>query len=475
MISTKGQGIGIRLRGAAVAAAVILGLTGYLVWRHRVIWPIGLAVAATVAILLVLRSSLMRMEARYDHALRALDEKSQALQVQMQRLSAVHRVADALSETVELPELLGQGLERAVCALGLDGGQIHLIDDGEADVMQLSALFGSDKQDWSGERSVRVGECVCGQAAADGSPVVVENAASDPRVAGRACAAGTVPSIASVPLRAKGRTLGVLTVRSCDPHHFVIQDVELLTSIANFLAAALENARIRAQMRAKIEELTAEVELAAIVQERHRIGREMHDGLAQTLGLLNLQIEMVKIAAKTGNWSAAEDELATLDTYLKNAYADVRQALSGLRQAAQQGDTFLSSLREYVAAFGRMSNLEAVLSTDNGDEPGCLPALTEVHLQRVIQEALTNVRRHASASKVEVRIASNGDGWAVRVIDDGVGFDTERALGGGNGGYGLQTMRERIESVGGRLSVRSKLGEGTQVAITVPCHHEEQA
>ncbi len=472
MSSTKGQGFRPFWAGIAGALAVSVALTGYLMWRLEALWPIGLMAFTVAGVALFLWQGLRKIDLRHQATLEALAERSQALETQMLRLSAVHKVASALSEAVELPELLGEGLERAVHALGLDGGQVHLKVDGEDELLRLSALFGANPHGWDGESTIRVGECICGQVAAEGSPVVVEDAASDPRVAGRACAAGGVPSVASVPLKSKGRTLGVLTVRSCDPHHFVLQDVELLTSIANYMGAALENARVRAEMRDQIDELTAEVRQAAIMQERHRIGREMHDGLAQTLGLLNLQIEMVKIAAKAGNWAAAEDELAQLDSYLSSAYTDVREALSDLRRATLQGETFLSSLRDYVTEFGRRNDLEAVLLTDNGDEPVCLPALVEVHLQRVVQEALTNVRRHAAASRVEVRVGAHPKGWEVKVIDDGVGFDSDQRVAAEQGGYGLLTMRERIESVGGSFTVDSRPGAGTRIAIAVPCDSE---
>lgn len=472
MISKKGHGFGTIWAGTLVGLAVSAALTAYLVWRLSSLWPIGLMAVSVVGVALFPWYALRAMDRRHQATLELLERQSLALETQMLRLSAVHKVADALSEAVELPELLGRGLERAVQALGLDGGQIHLKVKDEDEVMRVSALFGADTHFWDGESTIRVGECICGQVAAEGNPVVVEDAASDPRLAGRACAAGGVPSVASVPLKTKGRTLGVLTVRSCDPYHFVLQDVELLTSIANFLGAALENARVRAEMSDRIDELTAEVQQAAIVQERHRIGREMHDGLAQTLGLLNLQIEMVKVAAKAGDWESAEDELAQLDAYLRNAYADVREALSDLRRAALQGETFVSSLRDYVTEFGRRNNLEAALLTDNGDEPVCLPALVEVHLQRVVQEALTNVRRHAAASRVEVRVGSSPRGWDVKVIDDGVGFDVDQPVAAGHEGYGLLTMRERIESVGGSFAVDSRPGAGTQIAITVPCNSE---
>jgi two-component system nitrate/nitrite sensor histidine kinase NarX len=332
--------------------------------------------------------------------------------------------------------------------------------------MHLGAVFGDDPRLWSEEQTIRVGECICGEAAAGLLPVAVDDTSNDPRISGRTCGAG---GVVSVPLKASGGSLGVLSIWSYDPHHFALQDIELLTAIASFLAAAIENAHIRSEMKERIAELSTEVQQLTIVEERERIGREMHDGLAQTLGLLNLQIELVKEAVGAADWAAAQDELTKMDVYLAEAYNDVREALGNLRSTEPQGEAFVPALQEYVREFGRRNGLEAVLVTENGQGPICLPALVEVQLQRVIHEALTNVRRHAAAGRVEVRVRGRGEGWEVTVADDGVGFDPLASRRAGKGGYGLSTMRERVESLGGRFSIASQPGEGTQVAVFVPC------
>ena len=473
MNSKKGQGFQAAWRTAVTVLAVGMLFTGLLLWRFDSPWPLLLFAGVLLGDVLYLLTVIRDLDARNRTAIETMAKQRRELSEQAARLQAIHGVADALSRVVELPEFLGEGLERAVRALGLDGGQIHLKNEGQDQVMQLSAVFGTDTHVWDGEQTIQVGECICGQAAADGSPIVVDDVSKDPRVAGRACAAGGVPSMASVPLNVQGGTLGVLTVRSCDPHNFILQDIELLTTIANFMAATLENARIRAEMQERIAQLSQEVQQLAIVEERHRIGREIHDGLAQTLGLLNMQIEMVKVAAKTKDWAAAEDELAQLDAYLGNAYSDVRQALGDLRRVAPQGETFLSALRDYVEEFGRRYDLDAVVLAENGDGPICFPVLVEVHLQRVIQEALANVRRHAAASRVEVRVKQRDGEWLLSVCDDGIGFDTEQLPAIRRESFGLVTMQERMESVGGTLTITSQPGAGTCIAASVPCGSED--
>ena len=465
-------------RGVVIAALVVGStLLGYLLHRLGALWPLVLLVAALGAVAFHLFQTLETLESDRRRAVQALSELNLMLEGQTGHLSAAYRVANALSEPVELPELLERGLERVVCALGLDGGQIHLLPgpregqagDDEGQVMRLGALFGDESRLWLGEHTIRVGECVCGEAAAGDSPIVVHDLTNDPRIAGRACATGRVPSIASVPLKAKGGSLGVLTVRSCDPHHLAVHDVELLTAIANMMAAAIENARIRAEMEDRIAELSAEVQQLAIVEERERIGREMHDGLAQTLGLLNLQIEMVKGAAEVQDWMVAMEELALLDTYLGDAYSDVREVLSNLRHTEPQGEAFVPSLLDYLDDFGLRNQIEAVLVAEDSGGPVCFPPLVEVHLHRVIQEALTNVRRHAAASRVEVRIRQSVAGWDVVVSDDGTGFDVAGSGMGRLDSYGLLTMRERVAGLGGQFAIESQPGKGTRVCIFVPC------
>lgn len=428
---------------------------------------LGSLVALAVLVMRSVRA-LRALRAERDGLRQELEMSRREAEEKSARLRAVHKVADALSEAVQLPQLLSQALERAVSVLGLHEGEIHLISENDEQVMELGAAVGARLRTYDGTCTIRVGECICGQVAAEAAPIVIDDATGDPRLVGRACAADGIPSLASVPLRTKGGSLGVLTVRSCDPHHFALHDVELLTSVANFLAAAIENARIRSGMEARIAELTEEIQQLAIVEERERIGREMHDGLAQTLGLMNVEIELAKGAMAAGDWSAAEQELRLLDRYVGNAYADVRQALSNLRRTRPKGETFLMALEDLLAEFGRRNDIEASLSAENGSGPICLPPLVEVQLERVIQEALTNVSRHAGANEVRVTIRQSAGGWNVVIADDGVGFEAVEEAGQ-VAGYGLQTMRERVESLKGEFQVESEPGKGTRIKVFVPC------
>jgi signal transduction histidine kinase len=251
---------------------------------------------------------------------------------------------------------------------------------------------------------------------------------------------------------------------------YLFQALETLESDRRRAVQALSERSL--MLEGQTGHLSAEVQQLAIVEERERIGREMHDGLAQTLGLLNLQIEMVKGAAEAQDWTVAIEELALLDTYLSDAYSDVREVLSNLRHTEPQGEAFVSSLQDYLDDFGLRNQIEAVLVAEDSGGPVCFPPLVEVHLHRVIQEALTNVRRHAAASRVEVRIRQSVAGWDVVVSDDGTGFEVAGSGMGRLDSYGLLTMRERVTGLGGQFAIDSQPGKGTRVRIFVPCNSD---
>lgn len=199
---------------------------------------------------------------------------------------------------------------------------------------------------------------------------------------------------------------------------------------------------------------------AALI-ERERIARELHDSLAQVLGVTHL-----KLHALAGRPSVAADEKAHRDALeladlCHDAYADVREAIMGLRDATRPDRTLPEHLEEYVAAFARTSGIPTQLVLD---EAVRLTPDAEVQLMRVVQEALTNVRKHSGARSATVHV-SGGEQIRVVVADDGAGFDPGHTR---PDGFGLTSMRDRAESVAGRLTIDSQPGRGTRVVVSFP-------
>lgn len=203
----------------------------------------------------------------------------------------------------------------------------------------------------------------------------------------------------------------------------------------------------------------------AALAERERIARELHDSLAQVLGVAHLRLRGLAGSAGLQSDPPAAAEVGELADLCHEAYADVREAILGLRNAGRPDRTLLEHLDSYVAAFARTSAIDTTLVTDASSDLGLQPA-AELQVIRVIQEALTNVRKHSGARRAVVRIQAARDHTEFVVEDDGAGFDAASAPHAD--AFGLSAMRERTASVAGRLHIDSAPGRGTRVIVRVP-------
>jgi signal transduction histidine kinase len=285
-----------------------------------------------------------------------------------------------------------------------------------------------------------------------GEPVLSNDPASDERVYHT-----DAPSTAllAAPLAVKGVTVGALSVTN-KPGGFTGEDVRIISLFADQAAIAIENARLYRQVR----------HLAAL-EERDRLGRELHDRLAQELGTLNLKASSTEELLSGGQMAQAQASLLEMKQIARDAYTDVREAIFSLRTPASLELGLLPTLREYLAEYRTHYGVDARLVVDH-ESLLEFPAEVGIQIIRIIQEALTNVRKHAGANKAWVRFEQNGDRVRISVEDDGEGFDPAQVAGQGQQYFGLQIMGERAESVGGDLELDSRPGQGTRVVIRVP-------
>jgi signal transduction histidine kinase len=230
-------------------------------------------------------------------------------------------------------------------------------------------------------------------------------------------------------------------------------------------AAEAWTRELEGKVKERTEELFEQVRRLAILEERDRLAREMHDSLGQVLGFVNLKAKVAADLINRGQAAVAAEELEQMRTAVQEAYQEVRQAILSLRATAP-GRGLVASLREYIQRLREQSGLDVRLEA--GEDLRFPPAV-EAQVIRIVQEALTNVRKHARASAVTVRFAPDpGDGTVVTVSDDGQGFDLASVEAGRGARFGLLTMRERAESIGGTLSIESAPGRGTTVRLWIP-------
>ena len=276
---------------------------------------------------------------------------------------------------------------------------------------------------------------------------------------------GSAPTSALfVPLRFRGHSLGVLVALDHEDGSpsYGPDDESLLTSFSTTAAAAVLTAQTVTAERMRERDLAAE-------EERRRWARELHDETLQGLALIRMNL---MTAARNIDGPARDEVLACGDA-LQSEIDGLRAIIHDLRPSSLDDLGAVAALEALVSRHARADgpalSLEVDLAFEAGRSEARLSRDVETALYRITQEALTNAIKHASASSVRISIAEMGDEVGVRVRDDGVGFSPQGGRNGG--GFGLIGMRERVEQLGGRLSVTSEEGRGTTVEARFPVSH----
>jgi len=221
--------------------------------------------------------------------------------------------------------------------------------------------------------------------------------------------------------------------------------------------------RLEAEALAREQDILT---MNAVMQERERLGRELHDGAAQLVAHLLLRLDTIKELVGAGRKKEADAELERLRGVADEIYEDIGESITGIRSnVMEQGLT--RTLQDYVDQFEERRQIPVSLRTDGAADR--LSPLAAFQLFRLIQEALTNVRKHARARKATVTLTANGpDRLRVIIADDGQGFTPGSEKNGTVRPLGLTTMRERAETLGGAFHVTSQPGSGTQVTAAIP-------
>jgi len=222
------------------------------------------------------------------------------------------------------------------------------------------------------------------------------------------------------------------------------------------------------ELEEKVRERTAEVEARnrelAILEERERIAREMHDSVGQTLGYMGLRLVSMEQHISAGQTDKAKKVVAELEQAVQSAMDDVKETILSLRSTRRPSRSLVATVQEVLTRFGQQTGLKTELKVEGAGEPP-VTSLAQVQLLRVVQEALTNVRKHAQATRVTVTVRNQDQQTEIVVEDDGRGFEMDQVLQDWGSHFGLLTMRERAEEIGATFQIDSAPGHGTRVRI----------
>lgn len=345
-----------------------------------------------------------------------------------------------------LKTLLTQTMARADATMG----GVYLVDDNR--LLHLSVAQGVELPP---NALLRLGEGFAGRAAERREPCVVRQLSDEDRTVGGGLLARAGSAI-SLPLTSEEGLLGVIVLAHERPAHFDESILPFLNLLAGQVSLAVRNARAYLQS----EEL-------AIAEERARIAREIHDGIAQSLAFTALKLDLVTRLLET-NPSQARTELAQAKATIRETIKEVRRSIFALRPIDLERYGFVETIRRYCSDYGQQNDIR--VHVDVKATPQLSPK-SEAVLFRIFQEAMNNVAKHAQARQVWVTVgrADNGQSF-ICVEDDGCGFDP--AMVGDRvttaGGLGLRQMSERLQGRGGRFELRSARGQGTRIYASVP-------
>ena len=378
-------------------------------------------------------------------------EKTLGLETERARLAALYEAAAFVVSATDLDDL-AQGFAQQVRRVArADASAVRWSDESN----QRYMLLGSDclpQHVADAERCITTGECFCGQAQGQAMTRVIPiRASGGARMRGH-CERDGFETVISVPVRLHERLVGELNLFYRGVPTLSSEDRTLLETLANHLAAAIEGLRAGALERE-----------AAVAEERGLLARELHDSIAQSLSFLKIQAGLLRDAIKRQDRGPVDRTLAELDAGIRESLADVRELLMHFRTRTNRED-ITPALRTTLTKFEHQSGLVAHLQVEGEGMP--LPADVQVQVLHVVQEALSNVRKHARAREVWVEVQQSPD-WRVEVRDDGCGFvPTEHASDETH--VGLRIMRERAGHIGATVEVASVPGSGTCVVLTMP-------
>jgi len=368
-----------------------------------------------------------------------------------------------VTSTLDLAELLRGVADVIVTASGADACFVHLLDADRDRLVLAGASPGFDKA--VGQVELAVGEGVAGWVAARGRPaVILEDKTADPRYKYIPELRGEeFTSMASVPMATRqGMLVGVLNVHTRERRDFLAADLAVLTAVGGLMAGAVENARLHATVAIRsVERARFAEELVAVQEhERQRIARDLHDGVSQRLASLGFHLSAAAEslgrddeAAAAGIEQARALGVAALD--------EARAAIHGLRPPV------LDDLG-LVAGFHSLArSVPGVRVAVEADPELSVPPHVELSLFRITQEALQNITKHSGADEAWISLRRRANRLVLEVADNGVGHTPPEPRSAADS-YGMQTMRERADMVGGTVRVQPRPGGGTTVLFTVP-------
>jgi two-component system sensor histidine kinase DevS len=374
-------------------------------------------------------------------------------------LKLLNDIGEMLGDTFEIEEILEKTLDYVMSYLEVEAGEIFLTEE---DGLSLRmAMHRGEAADafWTKDQ-FRLGEGFVGLVAESGKPIVTDELQQDVRFIRRQVVNAGFQCLACIPLIAHGIVVGVMGVATRQLQPLEQREISLLTSIGTWAGTAIENVRLNQQSRR-----------TAVLEERERIGMDLHDGIIQSIYAVGLALDYARLEVET-NPDKALVKVEQAIEGLNSTIRDIRTYIMDLRPSQFRGENLIDSLQRLIEETRSNTRLEISL---NGPENNSVHLTTPIStaLFHISQEALANIAKHAHAHQAKISLWEAPGRVLLEISDDGVGFDLSKmrlALG-----HGLANMHTRAHKMGGDLEIVSEPGKGTSVLAWIPLNQDDKA
>jgi len=378
--------------------------------------------------------------------------RDEALQQRNQDLSLLNNVAAALAGSLNVEEILDQTLDRVMDYLGVEAGEIFLCEESEKE-LRLALHRSQFSKAFLTKDRFRLGEGFVGLVAETGKSLHTSDLKNDMRYLRPAVVGAGFKSMACIPLTARGSSVGVMCVATRRERDFDEREINLLTAIGTWAGITIENARLHRQ-----------AQRVAILEERERIGMDLHDGIIQSIYAVGLALEYAR-ATIGDDTKQSSQKIEQAIEGLNKTIRDIRAYILDLRPRQFVGEDLVAGLQRLVDEYRKNTLAEASMYAPSDGLVG-LPTSHATALFHICQEALANVAKHSQARRVRVHLWTSKDRVLLEVADNGQGFDLRKMSV--TLGHGLSNMHIRARKVGGDVEITAAPGEGTTVLAWVP-------
>lgn len=369
-------------------------------------------------------------------------------------MGLLNDIASTLTSSLELDEILNKTLGHVMNYMNVEAGEIFLLEEDKASLRMVLHRGQAAEAFWM--RNVfKMGEGSIGIVARDRTPLISTDIENDFRFIRSAVVKAGFQQIACIPMLAGEQLLGVMSVAKRKKEPIDERNIQMLAAVGNWAGLAIENARLHENARR-----------LAVLEERDRIGMDLHDGIIQSIYGVGLSLEGA-LHSINEDPKDAKDKVQRSIEGLNQTIRDLRSYILDLRPRQMGNDGLISGIKRLISEY-RANTFAEVQLTEPDYDLNTLTQTQSMTLFHICQEALANAAKHAKAKNVQISLWTTDDRIVMEINDDGNGFEMESISS--NIGHGLANIHSRAHSLGGEADISSVLNDGTTILVWIPRH-----